>query len=79
MSKFIVETRNYLKKRFPKATVIDIKLSMDRDDYVSAIHVVMPGRIVHAEKKAASVWKALDLAATAAIRQLDRSLECGVW
>lgn len=72
MFELISSTKSNLKKMLPNAKDILIKVERDHDQFLSKIHVNVPGNILHAEKKAESVWEAIDSSYQAVLKQFER-------
>jgi ribosomal subunit interface protein len=72
MSELIASTKNHLKQIIPAAKNIIIKLERDHEQYVSKIHVQMPGNVLHAEKKAPTVFEAMDSSYHAIVKQIQK-------
>lgn len=72
MNDLISETKNNLMKIVPNAKHIFVKIERDRKKFLSKIHVHVPRKVLHAEKKADSAWEALDSTYEAVLKQIDR-------
>ena len=72
MSELITATKSHLKQIIPAAKNIIIKLERDHEQYVSQIHIHMPGSVLHAKKKAPTVWDAIDSSYHAILRQIQK-------
>lgn len=56
----------------PNAKDILIRVERDRRKFLSKIHIHVPGKVLHAEKKAETVWEAIDQSYKAVLKQIDR-------
>jgi ribosomal subunit interface protein len=72
MTELITTTKNHLKRIFPDAKDISIRLERDHEKYLSKIHVQVPGKVIHAEKKAETVWEAIDSSCQAVLKQVEK-------
>jgi ribosome-associated translation inhibitor RaiA len=72
MSELVASTKTQIKRIVPYAKDISIKIERDHDLYRSKIHVQIPGTILHAEKKAQTVWEAMELSYHAILKQIDK-------
>lgn len=72
MSEIITSTKSHLKQIIPAAKNIIIKLERDHEQYVSKIHIQMPGKVLHAEKKAGTVWEAMESSYHAILKQMQK-------
>lgn len=72
MSELITSTKSQLKRIVPNAKDILIKIERDHELYRSKIHVNVPGAVIHADKRAETVWEALDCSYQAALKQIER-------
>lgn len=72
MSELISSTKNNLKRIVPNAKDILIKVQRDHELYLSKIHVHVPGKVLHAEKKAETVWEAIDSSYQAVLKQFEK-------
>ncbi len=72
MTELIMSTKSHLKRIVPNARDIKIKLERDHEMYLSKIHVQIPGKVIHAEKKAETVWEAIDSSYQAILKQLEK-------
>ncbi len=72
MSELISSTKSNLKRIVPNAKDILIKVERDHHFFLSKIHVHVPGKILHAEKKAETVWEAVDSSYQAVLRQIEK-------
>ena len=72
MTDLISSTKSNLKRIVPNAKDILIKVERDHEQFLSKIHVQVPGKVLHAEKKAETVWEALDYSYQAVLRQLEK-------
>ncbi len=72
MTDLILSTKSNLKRIVPTAKNILIKVERDHEQFLSKIHVQMPGRVLHAIKKADTVWEAVDDSYQAVLRQFEK-------
>lgn len=72
MTDLILSTKINLKRIVPNAKDILIKVERDHDQFLSKIHVHVPGKIFHAEKKAQTVWEAIDYSYHAVLKQFEK-------
>lgn len=72
MSDLISSTKSNLKRIVPNAKDILIKVERDHELFLSKIHVHMPGKVLHAEKKANTIWEAIDYSYHAVLRQFEK-------
>lgn len=72
MSELIASTKCHLKQIIPTARDINIKLERDNGFYISKIHIQLPGVVLHAQKKAPTVWEALDISYHAILKQIKK-------
>ena len=54
----------------PNAKNISIKIERDHEQYLSKIHMRMPGIVLHAQKKGQTAWEALNLSYEAIAKQV---------
>jgi ribosome-associated translation inhibitor RaiA len=73
MSDLISSIKNNLKKIIPNAKDIFIKVERDHTQFLSKIHVQVPGKILHAEKKAETAWEAIDSSYQAVLKQVEKT------
>ena len=72
MTDLISSTKSNLKRIVPNAKDILIKVERDHEQFLSKIHVHVPGRVLHAEKKAETVWEAIDYSYQAVLKQFEK-------
>ena len=72
MSELIKMTKNHLRQLVPKASNIEIKIEREHQQYLSKIHIHLPGRVLHAHKRAASVGESLDSTYQAILKQIHK-------
>lgn len=72
MSELIESTKGHLEQMIPTAKEIKVKLERDHEQYVSKIHIQLPGSVLHAQKKAPTVWEAMDFSYQAILKQLKK-------
>lgn len=72
MSELITFTKTNIKRMVPYAKNIEVKVERDHDQFLSKIHVNVPGRALHAEKKAETVWEAIDESFQAIRKQIEK-------
>lgn len=72
MTDLISSTKTNLKRIVPNAKDILIKVERDHEQFLSKIHVHVPGKVLHAEKKAATVWEAIDYSYQAVLKQFEK-------
>ncbi len=72
MSELVASTKSQIRRIVPNAKDIFIKIERDHKLYRSKIHVKIPGTVLHAEKKAQTVWEAVELSYLAILKQIDR-------
>lgn len=72
MSELITFTKTNIKKMVPYAKNIDVKVERDHDQFLTKIHVNVPGKVLHAEKKGETVWEALDDTYQAIRKQIEK-------
>jgi ribosome-associated translation inhibitor RaiA len=72
MSDLISSTKISLKRIVPNAKDIFIKVERDHEKFLSKIHVDLPGKVLHAEKKAETVWEAIDHSYQAVLKQFKK-------
>ena len=72
MTALIDHIKRQLRSTFPQAQEIDVRVKRDHEHYVSNIHVHVPGKVMHAEKKASNPWLAVEAAHGAITRQVQR-------
>ena len=72
MTELITSTKSHLKKVVPNVKEINIRFERDHGKYLSKIHVHIPGRVIHAEKKAETLCEALSSSYQAVLKQVGR-------
>lgn len=72
MSQIIEATKSHLEHMIPNAKDISIKVERDHEQFVSKIHVQLPGGVFHAQKKAPTIWEAIDYSYNAIMKQFER-------
>lgn len=72
MSQLIASTKNQIKRLAPYAKDVLVKIERDHELYRSKIVVKVPGAVLHAEKKAQTVWEAVDFSYHAIRKQIDK-------
>lgn len=72
MTDLISSTKSNLKRIVPNAKDILIKVERDHEQFRSKIHVHVPGKVLHAEKKAETVWEAIDNSYQAVLKQFEK-------
>ena len=72
MSDLVTSTKNQLQRIIPYAKNVLIKIERDHNHYRSKIHVNVPGAVLHADKKAPTVWEAIELSYHAILKQVDK-------
>ncbi|HXH75462.1 MAG TPA: HPF/RaiA family ribosome-associated protein [Bacteriovoracaceae bacterium] len=72
MSELISATKNQLERIVPDARKIVIKVERDHGAYFSRLHIHVPGRVLHAEKKGQTVLEALDSSYEAMLKQIQK-------
>jgi ribosome-associated translation inhibitor RaiA len=72
MSELVASTKSQIKRIVPYAKDVLIKIERDHELYRSKIHVKIPGTVLHAEKKAPTVWEAVELSYHAILKQIDK-------
>jgi ribosomal subunit interface protein len=73
MTDLILSTKSNLKRIVPNAIDILIKVERDHEKILSKIHVHVPGKVLHAEKKAETVWEAIDYSYQAILKQFEKN------
>ena len=72
MTDLISSTKSNLKRIVPNAKDILIKVEREHEQFLSKIHVQVPGRVLHAEKKAETIWEAIDSSYQAVLKQIEK-------
>ena len=72
MSELITFTKSNIKKMVPYAKNIVVKVERDHDQFLSKIHVNVPGKVLHAEKKAGTAWEAIEFSCQAIRKQIEK-------
>ena len=72
MSELVASTKSQIKWIVPYPKDIFIKIKRAHDLYRLKIHVKITGTILHAEKKAQTVWESVELSYHAILKQIDR-------
>ncbi len=72
MSELVISTKSQIKRIAPNAKDITVKIERDHQFYRSKIHVHMLGTVLHAEKKAQTLWESLELSYHAILKQIDK-------
>jgi ribosomal subunit interface protein len=72
MTELISSTKSNLQRMAPNAKDIMIKVERDHEMYLSKIHVQVPGKVLHAEKKAGTIWEAIDDSYQAVLKQIEK-------
>ncbi len=72
MTDLISSTECNLKRIVPNAKDIFIKVERDHDYFLSKIHLHVPGKVLHAEKKAETIWEAIDSSYQAVLKQIEK-------
>lgn len=72
MTDLISSTKSNLKRIIPNAGNILIKVEREHEQYCTKIHVHVPGKVLHAEKKARTAWEAMENSYQAVLKQIDK-------
>ncbi len=72
MADLISSTKINLKRVVPDARKILVKIERDHKKFLSKIHILLPGKVLHAEKKAETVLKAIDSSCQAVLKQFEK-------
>lgn len=73
MTEMITSTEKHLKQIVPQAQNIVIKVARDHELFSSKIHMHLPGKVIHAQKKAQTLSEALDSTCDAVLKQIEKN------
>lgn len=72
MTKVIQETKEHIKRIFPRAKDVEVRVKKDAGRFVSKIHIRTTSRILHAMKTDPNFRKSLEKSFHAIVSQVQR-------
>lgn len=72
MTKLTSLIEEQIRQVAPNAKDIIVKVERNHGQYLSKVHMRLPGTVIHAQKKGQNIWEALILSYEATIKQIGK-------